>query len=73
MPRIDLQDTPFTGPSRSVTYLRTAKPPGSECSHCGSSLAGRAAGVRKWGDRLIRVYACPCGHDRHEPVERKAA
>jgi hypothetical protein len=72
MPRIDLHSTPFTGQSRTVTYLRTAKPPGAECKHCGSSLAGRAVGVRKWGTRLVRVYACRCGHDKREEITAAA-
>lgn len=79
MPRIDLNDTPFAGVSRSVAHYRSAKPPRAECRICGSSLAGRRvkvhertiAGVRY----LVETYRCRGGHGREirRPVDTGAA
>jgi hypothetical protein len=75
MATVNAQDMPSFGRSRSVVQFRSAKPPQAECGHCGSSLATRAVGVRRWGRGFVRVYSCPCGHDRRVPVEglREAA
>jgi hypothetical protein len=58
--RIDLQDTPFAGVSRSVTAMHG---PGRwpECVRCGSSLAGRLEAVRNRGTIEVDIYRCGCG------------
>jgi hypothetical protein len=47
---IRVQDSPFYGstskPGARLEYTR------AECQKCGSSLAGRSEGLRKWGDKL---------------------
>jgi hypothetical protein len=62
MPTIDLRDSPFYGnTSRPVTRLEFTR---AECLGCGSSLAGRSEGVRKWGDKFVQVYRCCCKRRR---------
>jgi hypothetical protein len=62
MSRIALDSTPFYGStSRPVGRLEFTR---TECLKCGSSLAGRSEGLRKWGDKIVRVFACPCGRRR---------
>lgn len=62
MPRIALDSTPFHGntsrPAARLEYTRT------ECLGCGSSLHGRCEGVRRWGDKFVRVYRCGCKRRR---------
>jgi hypothetical protein len=68
MPRIALDSTPFYGStSRPTARLEYTRP---ECLGCGSSLAGRSEGVRKWGGKLVRVYRCRCRRRRLVEVAR---
>jgi hypothetical protein len=48
---------------------KTSRPPTnraepSDCRHSGSQLGGRYQGVRFMAGRAVRVWACPCGHER---------
>jgi hypothetical protein len=62
MRSVDLKDRPFYGStSRPMAQLEYTQ---AECLGCGSSLAGRAEGVRTWGDKLVRVYRCGCKRRR---------
>jgi hypothetical protein len=65
--RVDMQDTPFSGVSRSYTTLSgTAGWP--ECRSCGSSLAGRLERVLNataTRDHAVEVFRCRCGRGRH--------
>jgi hypothetical protein len=62
MPAVNWQDSPFAGTtSRPVARLEYTR---TECLGCGSSLHGRSEGLRKWGDKLVRVFRCPCGRRR---------
>ena len=45
----------------------------TDCRHCGSQLGGPYVGVRFMGRRAVRVWACPCGHERRLEVEAAAA
>lgn len=66
MRRIALDSTPFYGStSRPVARLEYTR---TECLGCGSSLAGRSEGVRKWGDKLCQFYRCGCGRRRRLEV-----
>ena len=59
---VNLDDAGFYGStSRPMARLEYTRP---ECLGCGSSLAGRSEGVRKWGDKLVRVYRCRCRRRR---------
>ena len=79
MPRIDLNDTPYAGRSRSFTVL----PTGSnwpKCKRCGSTLHPsrfESSGERPIaGSRLtIDRYLCRCGkgHEVRRPLEAAAA
>ena len=66
MPTIDLDGTGYAGATSRPSWQPVMR--AAECRHCGSSLAGRAVGIRTWGEKLIRVFACPCGHDSHVEV-----
>ena len=70
MPTISLHDIPFEGRT-STPPTNRAEP--SDCRHCGSQLGGRYVGVRFMGRRAVRVWARPCGHERHVDVEAAAA
>jgi hypothetical protein len=63
---IALDGTGFAGRTSSPPWRPPART--NECRHCGSSLAGRSTGVRPWGRKHVRVFACPCGHDSHVEV-----
>jgi hypothetical protein len=71
MRTIKLDDSPFAGRTSMPPRNREAGPRG--CRHCGSQLAGRYVGVRFIGQAAKRVWACPCGHERHLDVEAAAA
>jgi hypothetical protein len=66
MQRIALDSTQYYGntsrPAARLEFTRT------ECLKCGTSLAGRSEGLRRWGDKLVRVFACPCGRRRRVEV-----
>jgi hypothetical protein len=68
MPTVDLQSSPFYGntsrPVGRLEYTRTG------CLKCGSPLHGRSEGVRKWGDKVVRTWLCPCGRRRRVEVTR---
>jgi hypothetical protein len=70
MPTINLDDSPFAGRT-STPPTNRAEP--SDCRHCGSQLGGRYVGIRFMGRRAVRVWACPCGHERWLEVEAAAA
>lgn len=66
MPTVNLQDSPFYGStSRPVGRLDFTR---TECLGCGSSLHGRSEGLQRWGSKLVRVFACPCGRRRRLEV-----
>jgi hypothetical protein len=71
MPTIKLDDSPFEGRTSTPPTNRELGPRG--CRHCGSQLGGRYVGVRFMGRRAVRVWACPCGHERWLEVEAAAA
>ena len=60
MTRIDLDDTPYYGTTRSYSYL-TGPRDYAACRSCGSSLAGRLERCEAGMD----VYRCRCGTGRH--------
>jgi hypothetical protein len=71
MHSVNLSEAEYYGKVSTPPSIREAGPRG--CRHCGSQLAGRYVGVQLIGERAVRVWACPCGHDRHIPVEAAAA
>ena len=71
MRSLDLDAAGFYGKtSRPGLAPRAIRP---ECLGCVSSLAGRYQGVRFFGGKAKRVWACRCGRARHLPVEVAAA
>ena len=75
MSRIALNDTPFEGVSRSVTYLHTPRRRVS-CLHCGSALTANRYEGRRWSTVLgvayeVDLYRCGCGRGRQ--VRRETA
>ena len=76
MHSIDLQDTAFSGTSRSFTLMAGARRH-AECRHCGSSLAGRLEdqAVRTVGGTRMAVdtFRCRCGHGRQVRRELSGA
>jgi hypothetical protein len=66
-----LDGADFRGKISKPPTNREAGP--RDCRHCGSQLAGRYVGVRFMGRRAVRVWACPCGHERWLDVEAAAA
>jgi hypothetical protein len=66
--RIDLNDTPYEGVSRSFTFMPAHARPWPTCTRCGSSLAGRyentttrsITGMRY----VVDVFRCRCGRGR---------
>ena len=66
MPTVDWESSPYYGSTSSpvgrLEYTRT------ECLGCGSSLHGRSEGLQRWGSKLVRVFACPCGRRRRVEV-----
>ncbi len=66
MPTVDWQSSPYHGstsrPAGRLEFTRT------ECLGCGSSLHGRSEGLQRWGSKLVRVFACPCGRRRRVEV-----
>jgi hypothetical protein len=66
MRSVNLDDAGFYGnTSRPVARLEYTR---TECLKCGSSLAGRSEGLRKWGDKLVQVFRCGCGRRRRVEV-----
>jgi hypothetical protein len=75
MRRIDLNDTPFDGVSRSVAHYRSPRSRVA-CRHCGSTLTGSRLERRRWSTVAgvtyeLDVYRCGCGAGRH--VRREVA
>jgi hypothetical protein len=71
MRSVNLSEAEFYGKVSSPTSNREVGP--RDCRHCGSQLAGRYRGVRFIGERAVRVWACPCGHERHLEAEEAIA
>lgn len=66
MPSVNLAEAEFCGnTSRPMARLEYAR---AECLGCGSSLASHSEGWRRWGDTVVRVFACPCGRRRRLEV-----
>jgi hypothetical protein len=63
---INLDELEFYGRTSAAPEILERTSP--YCLGCGSSLAGRSAGVRMHGGKLIRVFACRCGRERHQEV-----
>ena len=74
MPRIDLNDTPYEGPSRSFTVLEGGKS-WPTCRHCGSTIYPErfeSSGVRTIGGSTLSVDVYRCGCGRGHEVRRAA-
>jgi hypothetical protein len=66
MASVNLTEAEFYG--RTMTPALLAERTRPECQGCGSSLHGRSEGLQRWGSKLVRVFACPCGRRRRLEV-----